>query len=420
MSTEQLLTEAVRGIALAGKNPVEQLKALKNGAASLAIPIRHGFIEQADVYDRLIDEADNVGLLTNVGHEVVESAIAKGIEDGLSNILPDEQRPRTTTKPNGPFVSAPPPSTNATELNTMRFDPIKYVVPGYFVEGLTLLAGKPKIGKSWFLLHTAIAVARGGFTLGDIHCIEGDVLYCALEDNLRRLQSRMTKLLGTQGWPKRLWFQTEMRRLVDGGLDFIKSWIEKAEHPRLVIIDTLAMVKTPKAKVQTLYEADYDSVVELRRLASQHHIAIVLVHHQRKAEADDAFDTVSATLGLTGAVDTVLVLRRDTRGSYVLHGKGRDLTEIEKAMTFNADTCVWTILGDAGTVRITAERNTILAVLADADSNPLGPNEIATTTGMKSGNVRRLLGKMKTEGLVTCPRYGKYTRVQERPTVIAY
>jgi hypothetical protein len=291
----------------------------------------------------------------------------------------------------------------------MRFDPIKYVVPGYFVEGLTLLAGKPKVGKSWLLLHTAIAVARGGFTLGDIHCIEGDVFYCALEDNPRRLKSRMTKLLGTQDKPERLSFLCEMPRLAQGGVDLIKNWIEAAEHPRLVIIDTLAMVRTPKTKAQTLYEADYDSVVELRRLANQHNVAIILVHHQRKAEADDAFDTVSATLGLTGAVDSVLVIRRDTRGSYVLHGKGRDLPEIEKAVTFNKESCLWTILGDAGSVRLTAERNTILEALADADSNPLGPNEIATVCGMKSGNVRRLLGKLKTDGLITSPRYGKYT-----------
>ena len=97
-------------------------------------------------------------------------------------------------------------SLSAKELNAMRFEPIKYVVPGIIVEGLTLLAAKPKMGKSWMMLHASVAVARGGFTLGDIHCIEGDALYCALEDNLRRLQSRMTKLLGTEEWPARLFF----------------------------------------------------------------------------------------------------------------------------------------------------------------------------------------------------------------------
>jgi hypothetical protein len=64
----------------------------------------------------------------------------------------------------------------------------------------------------------AIAVARGGFTLGDIHCAEGDVLYLALEDNLRRLQARMTKLLGLHQWPSRLQFLCEMPRLAEGGL----------------------------------------------------------------------------------------------------------------------------------------------------------------------------------------------------------
>ena len=197
---------------------------------------------------------------------------------------------------------------SAETLMTLTFSPIKYVVPGVIVEGLTLLAGKPKLGKSWLLLHMAIAVARGGFTLGEIHCAEGDVLYLALEDNLRRLQARMTKLLGLQQWPSRLQFLCEMPRLAEGGLAKIKEWIEGTEHPRLVIIDTLAMVRMPNRKDQSTYDADYAAVKELRKLANEAGIAIVLVHHLRKAEADDAFDTVSGTLGLTGAPDTILIL----------------------------------------------------------------------------------------------------------------
>jgi predicted ATP-dependent serine protease len=87
---------------------------------------------------------------------------------------------RRTTRPDTEVI-------NAEELNQMHFDPIKYVVPGYIVEGLTLFAGKPKIGKSWLLLHAAWAVADGNYTLGNVHCEQGDVLYCALEDNRRRL-----------------------------------------------------------------------------------------------------------------------------------------------------------------------------------------------------------------------------------------
>ena len=300
------------------------------------------------------------------------------------------------------------PALDAQELNQMSFAPIKYVVPGYIIEGLTLLAGKPKIGKSWLLLHVAIAVARGGFTLGDVHCIEGDVLYCALEDGLRRLQSRMRKLIGTQEPPGRLYFTTEMPRLAQGGLDYVKKWIEGAKAPRLVIIDTLAMVRTPAKKDVTAYDADYAAVVGLRDLARAHGVAVVLVHHLRKAESDDAFDTVSGTLGLTGAPDTIIVIRRDGKGT-TLHARGRDLIDIEKAVSFNPETCAWSVLGEASEVRRSDERGAIVAALTEAGAELLGANQIASATGMRAANVRRLLSKMRTDGVVKKASFGKYT-----------
>jgi predicted transcriptional regulator len=307
------------------------------------------------------------------------------------------------------------PALCAEALKAMTFAPIKYVVPEIIVEGLTLLAGKPKMGKSWLLLHTAIAVASGGFTLGDIHCIEGDVLYCALEDSLRRLQSRMTKLLGiSQPWPKRLHFRCEMPRLSEGGLDVIKQWIESVDHPRLIIIDILASVRSPKKKEQTQYDADYDSVVALRTLANERGIAVVVVHHLRKADADDAFDTISATLGLTGAPDSVLVLKHDSTGNIILHGKGRDLLEIEKAVTFDRESCLWRIAGDAAAVRRSSERAAVLEAVEEA-GQPIGPNDIAAVTGMRAGNVRRLLAKLAKEGVIQKAGYGRYRTAQVLP-----
>jgi hypothetical protein len=305
----------------------------------------------------------------------------------------------------------PPPMPNsAEELNRMTFDPIKYVVPGYIVEGLTLFAGKPKLGKSWLLLHAAIAVARSGFTLGDVHCQEGDVLYCALEDNLRRLRSRLEKLMQTQvGWPKRLNFFCEMPRLAEGGLDQIREWLEQAECPRLVVIDTLAMVRMPNRKDQSTYDADYSAVKDLRALAHQYNVAIVLVHHLRKAEGDDVFDTISGTLGLTGCPDTIMVIRRDSTSGTTLHARGRDLPDIEKAVKFDLETCVWTVLGNAGTVRQSDQRATIVEAMTEAGDEPLGPNQIAAITGMKSANVRYLLGRMKSDGIVRKAARGKYT-----------
>jgi hypothetical protein len=297
----------------------------------------------------------------------------------------------------------------AKELNAMQFEDIRYVVPGIIVEGLTLLAGKPKIGKSWLLLSTAIAVSCGGVAFGQIECDQGDVLYCALEDNLRRLQSRMHKLLDEIGlpWPERLFFRTEMPRLGEGGLQQIGDWIASVKHPRLIIIDTLAMVRAVKKRDQSSYDADYESVKALRDLAGRHNVAIVIVHHLRKALGDDPFDTVSGTLGLTGAPDSILVIKHDP-GGYVLHGRGRDLSELEKMLAFNKDACTWSIVGEAEDVRRSTERRAILAALSTGDE--LGPQQIADITGMKSSNVRFLLYQMLNDGEIKKTAYGKYCR----------
>jgi hypothetical protein len=315
---------------------------------------------------------------------------------------------KTKQQPNILLASVAAHVFDAQGLNQMTFDPIKYVVPGYIVEGLTLFAGKPKIGKSWWLLHAANAVAEGGFTLGNIKCEEGDVLYAALEDNQRRLHSRMTKLFGPQGWSARLTFTCEMPRLAEGGLEFIKTWIESAKRPRLVIIDTLAMVRMPNRKDTSTYDADYAAVKELRALALKYGIAIVLVHHLRKAEADDPFDTISGTLGLTGAPDTIMILKRDTRGT-ILHARGRDITEIEKAIRFDTGTCTWVVLGDASVIKKSTERVAIVKALEEAGAEPLTPNQIATACDMKPVNIRNMLAKLLADGVVKKATYGKYT-----------
>ena len=84
---------------------------------------------------------------------------------------------------------------SAADLQGKKFPPIKYVIPGYIAEGLTLFAGRPKLGKSWACMDWSCAVASGGNAFGDIECETGDVLYLALEDNERRLQDRLKKLL---------------------------------------------------------------------------------------------------------------------------------------------------------------------------------------------------------------------------------
>ena len=134
-----------------------------------------------------------------------------------------------------------------------------------------------------------------------------------------------------------------------GGLNDIEQWISTVEAPRLVIVDTLAQFrKAPNGKAQ-VYTEDYGAIAELQKLASKHSLGIVIVHHDRKMDADDVFDTVSGSLGLTGAADTILVMKRQA-SAVTLHVRGRDIEDAEKALQFDKPSCRWTILGEAAEV----------------------------------------------------------------------
>jgi hypothetical protein len=301
----------------------------------------------------------------------------------------------------------------ADALCAKVYEPPNYAVPGYIVEGLTLFAGKPKVGKSWLMLHAALAKARGAFTLGDVYCAKADVLYCALEDNKRRIQRRLNRLLKGDPAPKRLRILSagEMPILSQGGTDLIRTWIEQALNPQLVVIDVLAKVRDPRRKDQGLYDSDYAALQGLKAIADEYGIAIVVIHHLRKMEADDPLDQVSCTTGLTGSVDTILVLNRTSSGT-VLYGRGRDIEDVEKAIQFDPHTCTWTILGDASATRYTGERAAIIAVLKAA-KGPMLLTDIAATSNTKPNNARRLLGKMICDGVVKRARRGEYELVLE-------
>jgi len=162
-----------------------------------------------------------------------------------------------------------------------------------------------------------------------------------------------------------------MPRLKDGGVQLIREWIECHPEARLIAIDTLVKVRDPRAVQDSSYEADYASVAQLKSLADEKGVAIVLVHHVRKMAADDPLDTVSGTTGLTAAVDSVLVLTRDGSGT-TLHGRGRDIEEIEDAVEFDREACLWRVTGKAVEVRRTDERTAIIGILRGADG-PLAP-----------------------------------------------
>jgi hypothetical protein len=296
---------------------------------------------------------------------------------------------------------------SVADLQHEKFDPLRRIAGDIIVEGLTLLAAKPKVGKTWLMLNVAIAVSESSYCLGDIKCEPGDVLFLALEDNRRRMQRRLTKLLGANKakWPPFACAHS-WPRADAGGLDRIREWIEGADNPRLVVVDVLARFRKRVLPGKQSYDADYEAVAELQKIASEFGIAIVIVHHTRKGEADDPIDAVSGTLGLAGAADAVLVIDRNPQGVR-LYGRSRDVDELDMAIEFNRETCRWTILGETADVRRSDERRQILEALRDADE-PMTPKEIAVVIGRPVPNVQTLLRKMAKAGDVVKVGYGRY------------
>jgi AAA domain len=297
---------------------------------------------------------------------------------------------------------------SASELKTRIFNPIRFALPGYIPEGVTIFAGKPKIGKSWFLFDVCVACSGDRFVLGDLKPQQGDVLYLALEDSPRRLKKRLEKLCPVGSWPERLTLASEWKRADQGGLQHLEEWCDSVTNPRLIVIDTLEKFRPAAKPGASAYSIDYGAIAGLQTLAQKRGIAIVVIHHVRKMEADDPFDMVSGTNGLTGAADTILVLRKQS-GNATLYAKGRDIDEKETACAFSKDTCRWTLLGEADAVHGSGERTAVLEALKVAASGQMPIAEIMAATERRDRNaVDQLLFKMQRDGDLVRVKRGVY------------
>src|SRR5215217_7832887 len=301
----------------------------------------------------------------------------------------------------------PPTPVSAVELMALDLPPVRWAVPGVLPEGVTILAGKPKMGKSWLALGTCIAVASGGAALGKIRVERGGVIYLALEDNNRRLQKRLAKILGGRDAPGGLDLCTEWPRLDQGGVEALRGYAAQRPELRLIVIDTLKKIRSREAGSRGVYDLDYEALEPLLPLAAEFGVAIMVIHHLRKMEAGDPLDMVSGSTGLTGGVDGALVLKRD-RGKQdaTLMVDGRDIEEpSELALRWDADIASWSLMGDAEEYRQSEERRRILQLL-ERIGEPMGPKDIAEALEKNRSTTRVLLANMKQDGQVEATSRG--------------
>ncbi len=289
---------------------------------------------------------------------------------------------------------------SAAELEKKEFPPVRWIVPDLLPEGLAMLAGKPKKGKSWMALNIAIATATGGIALGK-NIEPGKVLYLALEDGQRRIKERVVKLLSPEeGFPRDLYFvdTAKFPRFNKGGLEMLLLWLDVNSETRLVVIDTLGRIMPQQGRNQSQYHHEYDFLGLLQQEAIKRRLCILLIHHTRKSPSDDPFDTVSGTLGITGALDTILVLKdsQTDRATAILHASGREIAFQDYALSFKDG--IWSMMGDASNYTAQESKSKILFFLQE--SGPQSPKNISAAIGITQNTIYQHLFKLKTDGMV--------------------
>jgi AAA domain len=299
-------------------------------------------------------------------------------------------------------------SWTAADIMSMEFAPPKWAVPGVLSEGVNLLCGPPKVGKSWMALGLGVDVALGGKAFGSIAVDPGPVLYLALEDTARRLQNRLGKVLGDRPAPAGLTLATACPPLPQGGDEAIAAWLQRNPTARMVIIDVFAKMRGMSAPGMSAYDADYAAVGRAKKVADDYGVAVVLVHHVRKAGSDDFLSEVSGTNGLAGAADATLVLKRArSQGDGVLHVTGRDVDEAEYALRFDANAGAWQMLdGPSDDHQIGETRAKILRWLRQAPGST--PKAIADGAGLGESNVKQTCRRMLADGQLACDTTGRY------------
>lgn len=213
---------------------------------------------------------------------------------------------------------------------SVRFEEPRAIIPGFLYLGLAILASRPKDGKSFLSLKLGLCLATGSSFLGMPPARCG-VLVMALEDTLDRLQDRLSLLPYEK--TDSLHFMTTSKGLPEDVFRELDPQLSEFPDIKVVVVDTLQKIRHRTGDVS--YGADYEDLGALKEYADQRGIAILLLHHTRKADAGSAYDKISGTSGITGVADTMMVLERHGNAA-TLSVRGREAEEREFQLEFHS------------------------------------------------------------------------------------
>ena len=203
----------------------------------------------------------------------------------------------------------------------------KMLIDGVLSDGLAIMAGDSKIGKSWMVLWMCLQISKGEPVWG-LPTRKTDVVYLALEDREWRVQQRMQDLTDTP--PENLHFGFSCGQLGAELESQIEDVLKDYPSTGLLFIDTLQMVRDNVSAKVNAYAQDYKDLSSLKKIADNHSICIFVVHHTRKErDGGNIFNDMTGSTGIMGVADTGMILRKEDRfgDNATLCVTGRDVEE---------------------------------------------------------------------------------------------
>lgn len=336
----------------------------------------------------------------------------------------------TATAPQYDFRRVP----SMADLQKRTFKEPSWIIPHVLPTGTILLAARPKMRKTFLALQLALAVC-GGRKFLDWRCVPGDVLFLGLEDNERRLRSRI-KLLQTldlnppdlSGF--RYWTggvdisPTTGREFISNpeeaartyaafprgeqGVDALKRFHDMYPATKLMIIDTYAHFRGSDNN-RDVYQRDVDQMMPITRFANEREILVLVVHHEKKGlasqESADFMEDASGTAGITGTVDGVMSIKgkrgvSEEAETRKLLLSGRDIPhDYELDIAFDAERGGWQPAAK------TDVRHSILKLL---NTHPFMTQQefVSVLPNVSQSRIRQVLTTMVFENAITKGRAG--------------
>lgn len=296
------------------------------------------------------------------------------------------------------------------ELASTDFPEPTWLVPELLPTGLSFLAGRPKLGKSWLALQLAHAIGTGGVFLGK-PVEKRNVLYLALEDSPRRLQKRTR----SQGIPSEaaITFETAWRPLGGAGMADLRIELEANDYA-LIVIDTISRAL---GRADQLDLAEMTSIIgALQNMAQNIGFSMLLIDHHRKSSGfqSNNIDDLMGSTGKAATADCILGLYREQgKHGATLAITGRDVEEQELAIEWDGLICCWVSKGTAADVRKDTVRAAILEAIPALESlgEPPTTKRIADYTGTNKGTISKELANLVAAGQV----YRKERTGREQP-----